>query len=400
MGGEASSRVECALKILHHLRRCLEAFVNGEVRAGRRDPAYWLSLIHASPQHWRYPLVPAWLPEACMALGIRLPANLPPRGGIKELYQLLIFLDAPLRQAISHIPAEPGETRLSKRFDPAAYAGSLFAKLSTAFQPLNDPSMEGVNLYLHGSLADLTFTDFSDVDDLVLLSGKAWQSADQLERIGAVLGRISRAYQDIDPYQHHGHLLLTEFDLLLFAHQPIPVVVFEDMCLVRGLEEFTYRVTTIDHASLIALENTLRAMRSRLARLDQFGGLRAFELKELAGEIALLPAYLFQAQGEMLSKPQAIGRADDLFSPGALKALEWATFLRGNFTPLIKHPRVQSLKRLARKTCPRRHQAETLLRRWSPWVVKNHPLGVNSEVHAAIQEMIKESQATFEIISG
>lgn len=392
MALDSDERLALALKIIQHLRRCLNAFIDGEGHAGRRDIAHWMAQFNASTKYWRYPLIPAWLFQACASLGMPLPVGRQAVGGANQLTKLLQLLFEPLKRLFSDFPIDQQEVDVSSEFDPADYQHSRFGRLNRVFTPLIEYPMEGVSLYLHGSLADLTFTPFSDIDDLVLLSSTAWKDEEHLHRIGDVLTKIARAYQDIDPYQHHGHWLVTELDLLYLTHQPLPAAIFHEMRHVSGSKHITFRATRQNNNSQIALQKTIQAVQNRLARLNRNGGLRAFELKELVGELALLPTYLFQTRGEMLNKPQAIARAGLLFSPQALKALEWATFVRQTFAPMIKHPRVTRLKRIARKTCPRRHQAEAFFRRWSPWVANHHPLGVNPDIHLAIHSMVAECQ--------
>jgi hypothetical protein len=184
---------------------------------------------------------------------------------------------------------------------------------------------------------------------------------------------------------------VTEF--LFYDQSYMPLTVLDEAVRVVGQPQVSARLDPDLSGFVRNAANTAKLMQGTLEKAAKCGGLNAFELKGLVGEIAIMPAYLFQAQGEMISKPEAIRRAGELYSPHALRALEWATLVREEFAPLVHNRRMRFLKTVARLACARRQHAEALFRRYAVWVSNEHSLGLNAGVMEAVETFIQESHS-------
>ena len=78
---------------------------------------------------------------------------------------------------------------------------------------------------IHGSYADNTYTKASDIDDLVIIKKEAFENYYNFKRVYKILKKTNLLYQNVDPVQHHGHWLVTEFDLLDYDNSIIPIFV-------------------------------------------------------------------------------------------------------------------------------------------------------------------------------
>ena len=139
-------------------------------------------------------------------------------------------------------------------------------------------------------------------------------------------------------------------------------------------------------------EMTINAIYARINSIENDKGLNAFNLKCLIGEIALLPAYMFQAKGNILSKSEAICRASELYTNDSIKALDWATRVRSNSSSLVHNQRMDLLGLIANWSCLQRHQAEKLYKNWSPWVSLSNCSILSFEELEAIKYFAKESK--------
>jgi hypothetical protein len=388
---ERPAKFDAALRLSAHLRRCCAALADGESEAPSWSPAFWLGRFDADARWWVHPVLTEETREDCAALGADLPAGLEQQRPVGQLTTLIQAVEPWLREILASAPAANEEWTVEGSFEPTRYTGR-FARLPGVFGPLDD-SLPGVSLFLHGSLADHTATAFSDVDDFVVLRADAWREAETLRRVGTALARVARGYQDIDPFQHHGHWLVTEFDLLYYDEGFMPLNVLEGARRVTGESRIDVRRNPDTSGFGKNITSTLRTLRRRLGLIEKEGGMNAFRLKGLAGEIALLPAYVLQSHGERCSKSEAICRAAALYSPDALPALEWATRVRSEFEPLVKCARVDRLRRMAAWPCARRGQAEAVFKRWAPWVGAPHPLGPKARIVEAIRHFANESES-------
>ena len=391
MGDNHKDDLIPARKLVDHVRRCCTALVDGTIQAGRRKPAYWGAKVSADARYWRYPVLTADVIDCCSQMGISINDEIKSSTGIQQLSALLKALENPLREELSSVTGNRASQYVNNIFEPDSYRDKWVCQLPDIYSPLQKKDLPGVSLYLHGSMADLTFTPFSDVDDLLILQREAWQDPDILANTSTLLARVSRSYQDIDPLQHHGHWVLTEFDLMLYNQSFLPLVVLENAVRIVGSDRIEVRQIEDYEGFKSNAKNTIRGIARTYEAAKRNGGLNAFELKGLVGEISILPAYMFQTHGEILSKPEAIRRGKNLYSPHALKALAWATHVRQDFAPVVKNTRTRNLSRLAKLTCPRRYQAEALFCKHASWVSNNHKLGLNSKVMEAIELFITES---------
>lgn len=388
---EPVAQLEAALRLSAHIRCCCAALADGETEAPPWSPARWRGRFDTDARWWVHRILTEEAREDCAALHIGLPAGLEGGHCAMQLARLLQAIAPRLREILSMAPASSVERMVDGAFDPTRYIGR-FAGLPRVFEPLGD-SLPGVSLYLHGSLADYTPTPFSDVDDFVILRAEAWRDAETLRQVGTVLAQVARGYQDVDPFQHHGHWLVTEFDLLHYDESIMPLNVLEGARRVTGESRIALRRSTGTNGFRRNLNATLRTLRRRLGLIQKEAGINAFRLKALVGEIALLPAYVFQSRGEMPSKAEAIRRAGELFSPAALAALEWGTRVRAEFAPFVECARVNRLRRFAALFCARRGQLEAMVKRWAPWVSSQHPLGPKARVVDAVRQLANESES-------
>ena len=82
--------------------------------------------------------------------------------------------------------------------------------------------------YLHGSYATNDYVKgWSDLDTFGIVSNKTLQNPIKLEELRDKLYAVRKYYLEIDPLQHHGSMLITEYDVDKYCQSYFPVEIFE-----------------------------------------------------------------------------------------------------------------------------------------------------------------------------
>lgn len=193
------------------------------------------------------------------------------------------------------------------------------------------PYEKYVSVYLHGSWADGTKTAFSDIDDFVVIDDFN-VSRNMLIAIINILNKIDMIFCRIDRLQHHGHWITSKKELLDYDDSFIPLFIFEKGKLICGEELLRANINKEKSRrglirNIITTSNNIEIISKKLFS----GGITSFELKCLVSSLALMPAFVFQLKGYKLTKPEAIKKADEIFSPEARILISWSTLCRRNW---------------------------------------------------------------------
>lgn len=209
---------------------------------------------------------------------------------------------------------------------------------------------DALYLLLHGSYADNTYTTTSDVDDIVILRKEIFSNFEIYKRCYWTLRRINQFFQNIDPLQHHGHWLFTEYDLDCFPVHMMPLITIQEAIFINDSRPILIKHLAIKHYKAKFI-NILKYQINDIHLLFQkfFNhDINMFQLKKLISCISLSAPLIFQINGLMLSKSAAIANAADLFDRQNLAVLSWATEVREQFNPR----RYRKFKSAYRLLCP------------------------------------------------
>lgn len=190
---------------------------------------------------------------------------------------------------------------------------------------------EYVSVYLHGSWADGTRNSFSDIDDFVVIDDINIDRKNFINLI-KILNKIDLLFCRMDPLQHHGHWITSKTELLDYDNSFIPLSVIAQSKLICGAKRIVARINPEKSRkglmkNIVSTSNNIKILSCKLFS----GCITSFELKCLIGSFALMPAFIFQIQGKIFSKPDAIYRADEIFSRDAQNLIKWSTVCRKNW---------------------------------------------------------------------
>lgn len=200
------------------------------------------------------------------------------------------------------------------------------------------PYKQSIDIYLHGSWADNTKTPFSDLDDFILLDIKKINKNQELEKICTILNKIDMKFCRIDPLQHHGHWIVNKEDLMNYDNSFMPLHILKESKVVLGnsLVSGKINIKLSDEGLIKNIINTCSSIR-KLSNKFFENSINSYELKGLVGSFALMPAFIMQKKGLDYTKPEAINKAQSVFSNNALSCIEWSTNNRRNWAVITEN---------------------------------------------------------------
>lgn len=185
------------------------------------------------------------------------------------------------------------------------------------------------------SYADKTQTIESDIDDVIIIDERVFDSFRNFRKAKDILQKLNLLYQQIDPLQHHGHWIFFKHEFNYFNQSIIPVCVLENgVSIGRDVEIYYYvdeEISSKGYFDIIHLQ--LDNIKKKTAKLFS-EGINLFELKNFISSITLVLPLLFQIKGEFVRKDVAIKKANQILDENALKVLIFTSELRERWSEL------------------------------------------------------------------
>lgn len=191
---------------------------------------------------------------------------------------------------------------------------------------------EYIQVFLHGSYADNTTTDFSDIDDFVIIDLKKLKENGVDRLFFRALNRIDMKFCRIDPLQHHGHWICLKEELNYYDNSFLPLFILKDAKSLIGNSSI-YAFIDIDRTKTGLKRNLINTCKSieNLAELYFKNEINSYQLKGLIGSFVLMPSFIMQINSKSTTKPEAIKLAHTIFSTEALNCIIWSTNCRKNW---------------------------------------------------------------------
>lgn len=212
-------------------------------------------------------------------------------------------------------------------------------KINQLFEDLNQYS-QFVQVFLHGSWADDTSTPFSDIDDYIILDIKGLREKNIISKVFRILNKIDMEFCRIDPIQHHGHWICSKKELTNYDNSFMPLEILKESKIVIGESSIEGNINT--ELSKKGLKRNISNTCDNIKRLSELyfsNKINAYQLKGLVGSFVLMPAFILQVNGENCSKPEAIMRANTIFSKTSISCIQWSTYNRNNWKYITEKKR-------------------------------------------------------------
>jgi hypothetical protein len=283
--------------------------------------------------------------------------------GFADAAVLLSSLYALLDHRLGRLgPGAPRPVDVLRAYDTGVYRERglwAVARLATYVERTLAPYVRGV--YLHGSLSTLDYTDYSDLDDFIVVKRETVLSADALRQCAARCIAAARYLYGHDPLQHHRHYAVTEIDLHWYAATYLPPEVLMFATALFG----PTRLWLARRDSSAADRSVASALARDLAgrRLPGRRPLNAYHAKSLVSAVLLYPALWLAAEGRHCYKRFSFARARPAFG-SAWRAVELATAVRATWRYRVT-PRERVLRGGALDVLRNPVLAQHVMARWS-----------------------------------
>ena len=202
-------------------------------------------------------------------------------------------------------------------------------------------------VYAHGSWGDGTMTPFSDYDDLIIVDYSCIRDPGEMRRLENALYDVDARFCRLDPLQHHGHWIVAREDLAALDESYIPLKVLDGAVCVQGDLEVGYSVDMIRSAQGFRnnINMTCEGIELLFAAYQQHR-INLFDMKSLVGSFFIIPAYVFQSRGQVISKAEAIGRAEELFGAGGCSLISKCSAIRREWGRVVGTPEFGRFRRI------------------------------------------------------
>tara|TARA_Y100000294_G_scaffold177259_1_gene202059 strand:- start:3921 stop:5168 length:1248 start_codon:yes stop_codon:yes gene_type:complete len=192
--------------------------------------------------------------------------------------------------------------------------------------------------YLHGSFSTLDYIKgWSDLDTLIILKKSTINEPDKLSQLRDFLYKSRKFFYKIDPLQHHGHMIITQYDLEHYCPTYFPVEIFkysksflekEEInkikvrdCKIENLNKFYWFV---DYFRKLYLKRDYR--------------MNSYHMKFFLHCITLFPTLYLEAKGIHVYKKHSFGIVKKDFKKDLWKPILTVEKIRQNWKPLKALP--------------------------------------------------------------
>ncbi len=242
-----------------------------------------------------------------------------------------------------------------------------------------------LDFHIHGSIASKDYIKgYSDFDTLAIIKKSSF-TPKKLKDIRKKLFYSRKFLCNIDPLQHHGHMLITEFDLNYYPETFFPLVLFSYSKSLLENKYLKIRLRKDKVESITALFDFVhyfRKLKIENKRLD------SYNTKYLLHAIALFPSLYLQAKGRPTYKKNSFALIKKEFDKKLLKPIKTMTKLRGNW----KSPKTSFITKIFSYNPVLAYQLNSKI-----WDIKNSLLKQNNiDTKRLIQDMLNFSEIAWE----
>jgi|SRR3989344_2428111 len=200
-----------------------------------------------------------------------------------------------------------------------------------------------LGFYIHGSIATNDYVKgWSDADTMLILKKEAFEKPNNLIELRDALYGLRRFYCEIDPLQHHGTMIITEFDLDYYPEVFLPIDALKrSKSLLEGDVPIRFRIRD----SRVEAFSKFRWFCGYFQRLDEKKLKNPYDLKFALHLVTLFPALYLEAKGRFMYKKFSFGIAEKDFEPEEWKVIKYSERLRDEWKLEGKMPLLKTVSR-------------------------------------------------------
>ena len=187
-----------------------------------------------------------------------------------------------------------------------------------------------IDVHVHGSLATLDYVEgWSDFDTLVIIKKGAIEDSQKLLKLRDLLYKSRKFLCRIDPLQHHGHLILTEYDFDYYCQTFFPIALFKHSKSLFNAEKFQFRLRDCHEENIKKFRWFVDYFKN--TDLNNSNRMNSYDLKFLLHAVTLFPAMYLQAKGLHMYKKFSFDIAIKDFGKKEWDVVDYVSSLRRNW---------------------------------------------------------------------
>ena len=154
-----------------------------------------------------------------------------------------------------------------------------------------------LGFYLHGSLATNDYVKgWSDVDTLAVISKETIENPKNLLKLRDELYRMRHFFCRIDPLQHHGSIIVSEYDIENYCQPYFPIAIYNyAKSFFKNEDVGQFRVRDSSSESIRRLFWFVNYFRKSI--IEKRFNLGSYDTKVFLHSVTLFPAMYLQAKG-------------------------------------------------------------------------------------------------------
>jgi len=190
---------------------------------------------------------------------------------------------------------------------------------------------EVFDFYVHGSLSTMDYVEgYSDLDTLVIVRKEVIEDPKWLIEFKRRLARSRTFLYLVDPLQHHGHFVITEYDMKAYPEPFFPLELFK---FTTRLTDFSNNLTFYVREAAAELGYIFKFWIEYFSNPYKYGFRKndAFSIKQFIQSVLLMPTIYYQFKtGKYLYKKYALKLAKSDFDVKTWSIVEKASKVRQN----------------------------------------------------------------------
>lgn len=242
-----------------------------------------------------------------------------------------------------------GQRAVKKTIKVLKFDGSVYKKDMDYLKPvfmlknfINKKLSKSItDFHVHGSIATNDYVKgFSDFDTLIILN-KSSLNLKNLTMLRGILYKSRRFLYHIDPLQHHGHMIITDYDLDYYCQTYFPLELFKysKSFTNNKILKFKVRDSKIENTSkFFWFVNYFRELNLNKKKVSG-----CYSAKFLLHAITLFPTLYLQAKGIHTYKRYSFNKAKKDFPDHLWNPIEMATSIRKHWKAPKNLPLVKSI---------------------------------------------------------
>ncbi|MEK6869435.1 MAG: hypothetical protein AABX74_04350 [Nanoarchaeota archaeon] len=205
--------------------------------------------------------------------------------------------------------------------------------------------------YLHGSFATKDYIKgWSDVDTLSIISRETIKNPKKLLELRSRLYCARKFFYSIDPLQHHGSMVISEYEMENYCQYYFPVTVFDySLSLLKNDKAMDFKVADCKKEAIGKLFWFVSYFRQ--LNCEKRYRFNSHDTKNLLHFVTLFPALYLQAKGTPTYKKFSFDKAKKDFKEEDWKVVDYVSSLRSDWRSFVTLPLIKPLANINPLLC-------------------------------------------------